>query len=219
MGEWMYSSIFSWPGTSWTWVVSLTPRLLYRRKTAPGTHWIGCWLGPRAGLDDAEKRKFLTQPELELRPLRRPVRNQSLYRLRYKSSFFLKICFPVGFTLQIEIRSASPGVLCLMFDKFCRYTSLVCRHAYWHVPAGKTPSALNSWNLYENSAHHALCFRRPFKSTKWKKKNLCGHHIVLSVTLYERPNRWADLIIYVMLETLLNVVGNFWILSLLTQFT
>jgi hypothetical protein len=33
---------------------------------APGTHWIGSWVGPRAGLDDVEKRKFFTLPGLEL---------------------------------------------------------------------------------------------------------------------------------------------------------
>jgi hypothetical protein len=35
----------------------------------PGTHWIGGWVGPRAGLDDVKKRKFLTLPELELQPV------------------------------------------------------------------------------------------------------------------------------------------------------
>jgi hypothetical protein len=35
----------------------------------------------RAGLHDLEKRKILTLPKLELRPLRRPAFNQSLYRL------------------------------------------------------------------------------------------------------------------------------------------
>jgi hypothetical protein len=40
-------------------------------------------VAPRAGLDDVEKRKFLTLPELELRPIGRPARSQSLYRLRY----------------------------------------------------------------------------------------------------------------------------------------
>jgi hypothetical protein len=32
----------------------------------PGTHWIGGWVDLRAGLDDLEKRKFLTLPGLEL---------------------------------------------------------------------------------------------------------------------------------------------------------
>jgi hypothetical protein len=43
-------------------------------------------VGPRDGLDDVEKKKSLTLPELELRPLGRPVRSQSLYRLHYPSS-------------------------------------------------------------------------------------------------------------------------------------
>jgi hypothetical protein len=45
-------------------VVSFTSRPLY-----PGTHWIGGWVDHRAGLDDVEKRKFLTLPGLEIRPL------------------------------------------------------------------------------------------------------------------------------------------------------
>jgi hypothetical protein len=41
---------------------------------------------PRAGLDDEKKRKFLTLLGLELRPVGRPARSQSLYRLRYPGS-------------------------------------------------------------------------------------------------------------------------------------
>jgi hypothetical protein len=41
-------------------------------------------MDPRGGLDDMEKRKFLNLPGLKLRPLGRPARNQSLYRLRYE---------------------------------------------------------------------------------------------------------------------------------------
>jgi hypothetical protein len=37
-------------------------------RFTPGTHWTGDWEGPSAGLDDVEKRKFLTLPELELQP-------------------------------------------------------------------------------------------------------------------------------------------------------
>jgi hypothetical protein len=51
-------------------------------ERAPGTRWIGGWMDPRAGLDDLEKRKFLNLLGLELRPLSRPARSQSLYRLR-----------------------------------------------------------------------------------------------------------------------------------------
>jgi hypothetical protein len=41
------------------------------RERARRTHWIGGWVGPRAGLDDVERRKFLTLPGLELRLLSR----------------------------------------------------------------------------------------------------------------------------------------------------
>jgi hypothetical protein len=43
-------------------------------EIAPGTHWIGGWVDLRAGLDDLEKRKFLTLPGLKLRPLGCPAR-------------------------------------------------------------------------------------------------------------------------------------------------
>jgi hypothetical protein len=43
-------------------------------------------VGPKAGLDDVEKRKFLTLPGLELRPLGGLARSQSLYRLRSANS-------------------------------------------------------------------------------------------------------------------------------------
>jgi hypothetical protein len=55
-------------------------------RFTPGTHCIGGWVDPRAGLDDVDKRKFLTIPGLELRPLARPARSQSLYWLRYPGS-------------------------------------------------------------------------------------------------------------------------------------
>jgi hypothetical protein len=44
-------------------------------------------VSPRAGLDDLEKRKYLTLPGLELRPLGRPACSQSLYRLRNPGSY------------------------------------------------------------------------------------------------------------------------------------
>jgi hypothetical protein len=85
-------------GTNWMWVVSFTLRPVYSGRS-PGTHWIGSWVGPKAGLDAVEKRKFLTLPELQLRPLSRPSRSQSLYRLRYRGYFCSSITADEGFTL------------------------------------------------------------------------------------------------------------------------
>jgi hypothetical protein len=57
------------------WPTSRPGRFTPEEK-APGTHWIEGWVGPRASVDDVEKRKFLTLPGLELVPLCRPARNQ-----------------------------------------------------------------------------------------------------------------------------------------------
>jgi hypothetical protein len=46
------------------WSASCPGRFTHGER-AVGTHWIGGWMGPRAGLDD-EKRKFLILPELEV---------------------------------------------------------------------------------------------------------------------------------------------------------
>jgi hypothetical protein len=62
------------------------PAALPPGDRAHGTHWIGGLVGPRAGLDDVQKRKFLTLPGLEFRLLCRPARSQSLYQLRYSCS-------------------------------------------------------------------------------------------------------------------------------------
>jgi hypothetical protein len=51
-------------------------------ERVPGTHWIGGWVGPGAGLDTVSKRKkFPAPPGIELRSSDRPARGQSLYRL------------------------------------------------------------------------------------------------------------------------------------------
>jgi hypothetical protein len=73
-GEWMYRSTFSWPRH----YTALPPD-----KQPFGTDWIGGWVGLRSGVNDVEKRKFLTLPGLELRAISRSARNQSLYRLCY----------------------------------------------------------------------------------------------------------------------------------------
>lgn len=43
-------------------------------------------MGRRPGLEYVDVRKILTLREFELRPLARPVRIQSLYRLRHRGS-------------------------------------------------------------------------------------------------------------------------------------
>jgi hypothetical protein len=60
-GERRYSScLYLTSATRWGWVVSVTPwpRFTPGERT-PGTHWIGGWVGPRAGLDAGDRRKIL----------------------------------------------------------------------------------------------------------------------------------------------------------------
>jgi hypothetical protein len=54
------------------WSTSRPSRFTLEEK-APCTHCKGGWVGPRACLDDVEKRKFLTLRGLELRPPGRPA--------------------------------------------------------------------------------------------------------------------------------------------------
>jgi hypothetical protein len=67
------------------WSASRPGRFTPEEK-APGTHWTGGWVDLRDGLDDLDKTTLLTLQGLELRPLGRPARKQSLYRLSYPGS-------------------------------------------------------------------------------------------------------------------------------------
>jgi hypothetical protein len=55
-------------------------------ERAPHTHWVGGWVGPRVGLDEMEKWKFLSLSGLELRPLGHPACSRSLNQLHYPGS-------------------------------------------------------------------------------------------------------------------------------------
>jgi hypothetical protein len=98
----MYSSTFfltsAQVGGEWS---ASRPCRFTPGERAPGTHWIGGWVDPRAGLDDLEKRKFLTLRGLELRPLGRPARSQSLSFITVCSlvgdyeTFGVELCFPL----------------------------------------------------------------------------------------------------------------------------
>jgi hypothetical protein len=52
------------------------------RERALCIHWINGWVDPKFGLDDMDKKKILPQTGLELRPLGRPPRSQSLWYKR-----------------------------------------------------------------------------------------------------------------------------------------
>jgi hypothetical protein len=69
------------------WSVS-RPDSFTPRERAPGTHWIGGWVGSRTVLEAVVKRK-IASPHRESNPILepdRPARSPALYRLSYHSS-------------------------------------------------------------------------------------------------------------------------------------
>jgi hypothetical protein len=112
-------------------VVSFTPG-----ERAPGTHWIGGWVDPRASLDDVEKRLFLTLSGLELQPiLGRPARSQSavkkvefisdrmsyiILRCRWCKIIVLNVHAPTEDKID-DMKDRFYEELEQVFDKFPRY--------------------------------------------------------------------------------------------------
>jgi hypothetical protein len=87
------------------WSASRPGRITPGEK-APGTHWIEGLVDPRAGLNDLEKRKFLTLSGLELRPLTRKARSQSLYRLCYPGSYLSLVLKSLLWSCQNSFRQS-----------------------------------------------------------------------------------------------------------------
>jgi hypothetical protein len=69
VGEWMYKSVFLTSALDeGGWLASRHGCFTLRERVS-GTHWTESWVGPKTGLDDMEKRKFLTLPRLKFHPL------------------------------------------------------------------------------------------------------------------------------------------------------
>jgi hypothetical protein len=94
-------------------------------KRAPSTHWIESWVGLKAGPGGMEKGTFLILPGLQPRPLCRPARSRSLYRLYYRGSYkfynifadamIAKLMFPT--TLMINgLQNTRRQILSIRWD-------------------------------------------------------------------------------------------------------
>jgi hypothetical protein len=76
MGEWSIDPHFRGLGAGDEWSASRPGRFTTGEGT-PGTHWIGGWVDPRAGLDDMEKRKSLSYRDSNSDPsVVQPVANR-----------------------------------------------------------------------------------------------------------------------------------------------
>jgi hypothetical protein len=94
------------------WLASRPDRFT-PREGAPGTHWVGGWMGPRAGLDSVSKRRILS-PYWESNshhPIVQPVVSCVCFEM---ASLF------IWFTTSLKIG----GLLALFTDFFISLLSL-----------------------------------------------------------------------------------------------
>jgi hypothetical protein len=84
-GEWLYSSTRSCPRARWgEWSASRPVRFTSGERVT-GTHWIGGWVGPRAGLD-AEAKRTILAPACNRTAVVRRVAYYIIYKCRKWSS-------------------------------------------------------------------------------------------------------------------------------------
>jgi hypothetical protein len=119
-------------GTRWRWVISFTSRSLYPREGAPGTHWIGGWVGPRAVLDAVVKRK-IPRPRRESNP-RTPIVQPVAWRYTDWAMFTKLFWRP-----PLKLCQMSSGAGCRFFF-FQRERSLKCLTV--HSPLSKPETAI-----------------------------------------------------------------------------
>jgi hypothetical protein len=128
MREWVYSSTHSLTSAleGGEWWASRHGRYNPMVR-APGIHYIGGWVGPRAGVDAVMKRK-VPSPRRESNPPNpdRPDCNQSLYRLSYPASQYV-IC--TNHKILDNVFISIPHVIHLTSKRFPE--CLVFRHLYY----------------------------------------------------------------------------------------
>jgi hypothetical protein len=93
------------------------PASLPTGKESPGTHWIGSWVGPRPGLDVAQKRKFLTLLGLKTPTERLPISNKNIeyfYHLQNTQMLLRVVWCRIEATLLTfiqRVRDTIPGTV------------------------------------------------------------------------------------------------------------
>jgi hypothetical protein len=143
-----YKSRFSWPRH--------VPAALPPVKEAFGNHWTGGRVGPRTGLYDMKKTKFLNLPGLELRPIRRSRRSQSLYRLSYPGYFNLSVGDIYSYHSALKGRQS----VCVNL-LYVPYPSRI-----EHIRESALPQATDCWTsfdwtvsiIFTTSSYHVFVF-------------------------------------------------------------
>jgi hypothetical protein len=118
------------------WSVSRTGHTTVR-ETAPGTHRIGGWVGPRAGLDYLEKGKFLSLSGLELWPL-----VVQLVASRY-TDWAIPVPVYMHTPIKLPLTIVILAKLILTQLRIASFGTWIFSHAHWSLLQGHILTQLN----------------------------------------------------------------------------
>ena len=140
------------------------PAALYPRGR-PGTHCIGGWVGPRAGLE----RRGKSRPPTRFRSQDRPARSQSLYQLSYPANHVL-------------YRSTVNEMRVIQ-----KYDGQSCYRCRWNIfiPIEKV------WSVRGCASEVHLSFLQDFEGI-WKTSDAYLMTVSLSICLSLYWNRLSD---------------------------
>jgi hypothetical protein len=194
IGEWMYRSALSWPWkqmkvSGQSHAAAILPQ---GKSPSTGTQRILGWVTPRTGLDDV----LPPAKDLELRPLARPVRSQSVFlqdskkttkiarwhnRRRVRSKSGLKRC-QSEVLIHWAVGSETDHCHCPTRNYAIRNRRLSTTRTYGHC----VPLFKRKWDVYtfvflwpwmvtsqRSNKHHIICQHRhcPYRWTLTEANN------------------------------------------------
>jgi len=172
LGEWRYSSTHSLTsaldGSEWS---ASRPGRFISRERAPGTYYIGVWVGPRAGLDAVAKRK------------------NSLPCLRRESNPGRRVRSPGIVLIAVPWFAFHISILQLLWQYITAFQS--CEHPKQQDHHYSLTASL-CWSL--NKAPHGHdtllhIWKVPIRSSTWRSSLLTHYVMVFLITPRQKP-KW-----------------------------
>jgi len=152
------------------WVVNATPRPLYPRE-GPGTHCIGSWVGPRAGLDGCEKshpyRNSIPGPSS---PYRVAIPNEVSRPLRILAGYNLNSTVLGRTSGRIMGTVKQSNILWDFWEAGNRIEGSHCLVHLYHEDTFKvvnllfSPTHCNKYTIYHNTNYYYFFFSSVFSS-------------------------------------------------------
>jgi len=125
------------------WGVSVTPRSLFTPRERPGTHFIGGWVGPRAGLD--RRGKFRLPPGFDPRTVQ-PVDSLINSVHRYTAS-------RVSWN-SVPVHSDKDPVKAICNNNYVKYDSGIKEKSYQNTHCSHTPIVKRTSNSHSKGMNN-----------------------------------------------------------------